>query len=61
MSEQVQDFVRANDRSPVVEGYVLLTRGAVYTLANGHIFKLTTEECRALPAGYPKWKPHYAD
>lgn len=56
--QQVKDFIRANDKSRVIAGSVLDTKkgGAIYTLQNGMMFKLNLEECRALPAGYPKWK-----
>lgn len=58
--EQVQDFLRANSRSPVVSGWAIEenpnkpSRGAVYELMGGHIFKLTAEECREI--GLPWWK-----
>lgn len=58
MNEQVRDFIRANDASPVVAGEALdlNTGGGIYELASGTLFKLTRDECRALPEGYPKWK-----
>lgn len=55
--EQVSDFIKANDMSPVVSGTVLDLKkgGGIYHLANGMIFKLYVDECRMLPEGYPKW------
>lgn len=49
------DFVSANDMFPVVSGSAHTKGGAVYELANGSLYQLTLEECRALPEGYPKW------
>lgn len=55
--DQVAEFIAANDRSPVVQGYVrsAMSGGAVYTLRSGTAFALTRDECRALPPGYPRW------
>lgn len=51
-------FVKANDKSLVVQGSVLDMRkgGARYRLESGTTFVLPVEECRLLPEGYPKWK-----
>lgn len=50
-------FVRANDESLVVSGYAIGNggEGGVYTLADGRVFRLDLEACRALPENYPKW------
>ncbi len=52
------DFIVANDQSPVIAGHVIELEhgGGQYTLDDGRIFRMTAEECRKLPAGYPKWK-----
>ena len=58
LNSQVRDFVKANDKWPVVEGFAIAGggKGGLFTLSSQRIFKLTAEECRALPAGYPKWR-----
>lgn len=50
-------FMKANDKSKVVEGRVLsLTDGGgEYRLQNGKRFTLTRDDARSLPEGYPKW------
>lgn len=50
-------FVKANDESPVVSGHTITLKsgGGQYELQDGRIFRLTAEESRALPHGYPKW------
>lgn len=56
--QQVNEFVSANDKSPVVEGSVLdlTVGGAFYELEDGSCFKLYFDECQMLAEGYPKWK-----
>ena len=62
MDTHASNFVRMNASSPVISGYVLEPdprkprRGCVYELECGEIFKLTAEQCRSLPNGFPKWK-----
>ena len=59
--ENTLRFVIANNASPVVFGALTQPdprqppRGARYRLQDGKSFKLTADECRALPEGYPKW------
>ena len=50
-------FIKANDASLVVTGRAIGNggEGAVYTLKNGQSYRLSVDECRALPEGYPKW------
>lgn len=57
MDANVRDFIRANDASPVIQGEVadLGRGGAFYTLECGRVFKLSRDQCRALPPEYPKW------
>lgn len=62
MTDNVQAFIAANDRSPVIEGWANESdprnpaKGGTYRLQSGKTFSLSVEECRALPNGYPKWK-----
>jgi hypothetical protein len=62
MADQVRQFIKANDKWPVISGAAIEPnpnkppRGAIYTLSSKRAFKLTPEELRALPDGYPKWK-----
>lgn len=50
-------FMQANDKSPVVSGAAIGNggQGGVYTLADKQSFRLSVEDCRSLPAGYPRW------
>ena len=50
-------FIKANDKSPVVEGSAIGRggEGGRYTLKDGTHFRLPVEVCRELPEGYPKW------
>lgn len=58
MSKNLQRFIAANAKSPVIAGRALEAdprkpaRGGVYTLASGQTFTLTVEECRAVT---PRW------
>lgn len=56
LNSQVRDFVKANDKWPVIEGMAIGRggEGCIYKLSSRRMFKLTAEECRALPTGYPK-------
>lgn len=53
----VQSFIEANEKSPVVEGRILSYEngGGYYRLKNGKEFRLSRDECRSLPAYYPIW------
>ncbi len=60
--QQANDFIAANDKSPVVYGAVIEPapnrpgRGGRYRLADGSSHRLGLEACRLLPEGYPKWR-----
>lgn len=58
MTKRSEAFVIANDLSPVVSGSVIGTggQGGRYTLADGTSFRLSLDDCRALPSGYPIWR-----
>lgn len=58
MTPAAADFKRANDRHPVIEAIVLGHggQGARYWLGNHKSFKLTSEDIRSLPEGYPRWR-----
>lgn len=55
MSQNLQDFIAANAKSPVVAGSVIGDggEGAFYTLSNGRTFSLTADECGLVS---PRWK-----
>lgn len=55
LSKATQDFMDANDQSPVVEGHVLYKGGGRYKLADGSWHVLKKSECEELPEPYPKW------
>ena len=57
MSNNVINFMKANDESPVVSGAAIGNggEGGFYTLKNGKSFKLSLDDCRALTPPYPKW------
>lgn len=48
MADNLEGFIAANKRSPVVSGAVIGSggEGAHYTLANGKTFTLTAADCR---------------
>ncbi|GAA0765846.1 hypothetical protein GCM10009434_08210 [Brevundimonas olei] len=48
MRDNLERFIAANKRSPVVSGAVIGSggQGAHYTLANGKTFTLSADECR---------------
>lgn len=50
-------FMKANDKNKVYAGYANETGegGGGYTLTNEKTYKLSLEDCRSLPEGYPKW------
>ncbi len=51
-----QKFMKANDKSKVVSGAAHGPGlGGSYTLSNGKYFRLSLEDCRSLPDGYPNW------
>lgn len=60
--QQADDFVRANDRSPVVIGSAIEpdpsrpAQGARYKLDDSTWHRLGAEACAMLPDGYPRWK-----
>ncbi len=60
--QQADDFVAANDRSPVIQGAALEpdptkpAKGGRYQLADGTWHRLGVEACRILPKGYPRWR-----
>lgn len=61
MTKMSEAFVKANDKSLVVEGFAKNAdkgggAGGVYYLEDKQRFDLSLEDCRALPEGYPKWK-----
>lgn len=54
-------FIGANKASPVIIGAAVMNgreggQGAYYTLEDGRRFKLSGEDCRSLPEGFPRWK-----
>lgn len=53
LNDHVRKFIAINARCPVSEGQAIPTGGAIYTLANGTMFKFTLAELRSMPA--PKW------
>lgn len=55
MTENAQNFVKANKLSPVVSGTAIGNggQGAHYTLRDGRTFTLTAAECRQV--GEPRW------
>lgn len=61
MTPKAEEFVKANDASPVIEGWVnepdpaKPAKGGTYRLKNRKTFSLTVEDCRSLPDGYPRW------
>lgn len=59
MTPNAKKFVKANDWSSVIEGEVIMSRGVVigvgYVLSSGGKIRLTVEDARSLPEGYPKW------
>lgn len=58
-TENVKEFVRANKRSAVVEGWAHESnpanppKGATYRLKSGKTFSFTAEECKTF---IPDWK-----
>lgn len=61
IQSEARAFMAANDQSPVVEGWAHNAdngggQGGVYVLDDGRRFDLSSDVCRALPEGYPKWK-----
>lgn len=58
MTKKSEEFIKANDKSPVIIGAAIGNggKGGIYTLANGKRYTLNLEDCQALPVGYPKWK-----
>lgn len=60
--EQADEFVRANDASPVIAGAALEenpqkpSKGARYKLANGGWHYVGAAAGHLLPDGYPKWE-----
>lgn len=60
--QQADDFVRANDRSPVIIGSAIepdprkRPKGARYKLDDRTWHQLGAEACALLPDGYPRWK-----
>lgn len=61
-TELAAEFMRANDESPVVEGWVHYPDpcqnkgGGGYRLDDGRVFNLNVEDCRSLPEQYPRWR-----
>lgn len=57
MTTKAEDFMKANDDSPVVSGAAVGKggQGGYYTLKNGKTFKLSLEDCQALSKTYPRW------
>lgn len=59
LTENVQNFVKANKRSAVVEGWAheenptKPSKGASYRLESGKLFSFTSEECHTFT---PRWK-----
>lgn len=57
MTDNVNEFVKANRRSPVITGAADRENGgATYWLQNNKMFRLSLDECKSLPAGFPRWK-----
>ena len=52
---KARQFMRANDKSPVIEGSAKSGGGGYYTLKNKQRWDLSLEDCRSLPEAYPKW------
>lgn len=57
MTDKSEQFMKENDKSPVIIGSVIGNggQGGYYTLANGKQFTLNLQDCNDLPEGYPKW------
>lgn len=58
--DTARDFMAANDKAKVMEGYVkgpmgIGGRGGVYTLTDGSVHDLPLSACRMLAEGYPHW------
>ncbi len=51
----VQKFLEENKKHPVISGRVIEPggRGAIYTLDNGSVYRLTRKECEEI--GHPDW------
>ena len=62
MTPKAQAFKEANDKSPVYAGRAIEpnpnkpAKGGVYTLEDESSWRLSVEDLRSLPEGYPKWK-----
>ena len=57
MTEKAKEFVKANRKHNVISGAAFGKggEGGSYTLSNGKTFKLSADDCRALPEGFPRW------
>lgn len=57
MTQRSEAFHEANKRNPVIAGEAIGDggKGAIYTLFGGEKWRLNTDDCRALPRGYPRW------
>lgn len=55
--EQANDFIAANDRSPVIAGRAIGHggKGGVYTLKDLSKHRLGGAAMKLLPDGYPRW------
>jgi hypothetical protein len=57
-THSADEFRKANDKSPVVQGSVIGRggQGGAYVLDDGTTMVISAEECKKLPSGYPKWR-----
>jgi hypothetical protein len=55
--QQADDFMAANDKSPVVAGYAIGQggQGGNYTLKDGSKYYVGAAACGLLREGYPRW------
>jgi hypothetical protein len=55
--EQADDFMAANDKSPVVAGFAIGQggQGGVYKLKDGTRHRIGAKGCGLLREGYPRW------